>query len=195
MSQTVLKKRKRSWLRLLVELLVILAIVLGVRFWFQRDLPSGPAPSFQAVLMDGKVINLEDYRGEPLLLHFWASWCQFCKVSEDSITSIQKDWEVLSVAFQSGSKQEVGEYLQERGLESWKVIPDQDGRLAELFGVSAVPASYIIDGKGDIRIKEIGLTTGWGLRARLWYAKNIDSLSAFLGLDHIKAFVDNKIEE
>lgn len=187
MNQAVKKGRKRSWFRLLLEILLIFAIVFAARFWLQRDLPSGPAPSFQAVLMDGKVVNLEDYRGEPLLLHFWASWCQFCKFSEDSITSVQKDWQVLSVAYQSGDKKEVGKYIEERGLEGWSVIPDQDGRLAELFGVEAVPASYIIDGKGSIRVKEMGLTSGWGLRARLWYAKNIDALIALVGLGSVEA--------
>lgn len=190
MSQIVKKKRKRSWLRLFTELLVIVAIVFAARFWMQRDLPSGPAPDFQAVLMDGKVVNLDDYRGEPLLLHFWASWCKFCKVSEDSITNVHKDWQVLSVAFKSGDKKDVGNYIKERGLESWSVIPDQDGRLAELFGVEAVPASYIIDGKGNIRVKEVGLTTGWGLKARLWYAKNVTSLSALIGLESAEAAVD-----
>lgn len=182
MSQTVLKKRKRSWLRLLVEIIIIIAIVLSVRYWFQRDLPSGQAPDFQAVLMDGKLVNLKDYRGEPMLLTFWATWCKFCELSEDSITSINEDWQVLTVAYQSGEKSEVAAHIKAHELESWDVISDQDGRLAELFKVNAVPASYIIDGKGDIRLKEVGMTTGWGLKARLWYAKNIDDWLEKIGL-------------
>ena len=182
MSQAVLKKRKRSWLRLLVEIIIIIAIVLSVRYWFQRDLPSGKAPDFQAVLMDGKLVNLKDYRGEPVLLTFWATWCKFCEMSEDSITELNKDWQVLTVAYQSGKKSDVEAHIKARKLESWDVIPDQDGRLAELFSVNAVPASYIIDGKGNIRIKEVGVTTGWGLKARLWYAKNIDEWLGRVGV-------------
>ena len=187
MSQLEVKKRKRSWMRLIIEVFLILSIVLGVRMWFQRDLPSGPAPDFQAVLMDGKLVNIKDYRGEPLLLHFWASWCKFCKLSESSITSIDKDWQVLSVAYQSGNKEAVTQHMQERNIESWAVVPDQDGRLAELFGVKAVPASYIIDGKGEIRIKEVGVTTTWGLRVRLWYAKKFDSFADMLGIASAQA--------
>ena len=182
MSQTVLKKRKRSWLRLLVEIIIIIAIVMSVRYWFQRDLPSGKAPEFQAVLMDGKLVNLKDYRGEPVLLTFWATWCKFCTMSEESITELNKDWQVLTVAYQSGTKADVAKHIKDRKLDSWAVIPDQDGRLAELFNVSAVPASYIIDGKGNIRIKEVGITTGWGLKARLWYADNIEDWLARVGL-------------
>ena len=182
MSQTVLKKRKRSWLRLLVEIIIIIAIVMSVRYWFQRDLPSGKAPEFQAVLMDGKLVNLKDYRGEPVLLTFWATWCKFCAMSEESITELNKDWQVLTVAYQSGTKADVAKHIKDRKLDSWAVIPDQDGRLAELFNVSAVPASYIIDGKGNIRIKEVGITTGWGLKARLWYADNIEDWLGRVGL-------------
>lgn len=182
MSQAVTKKRGRSWLRLMIEILIILSLVFGLRIWFQRDLPSGAAPDFQAVLIDGKLVNIKDYRGEPLLLHFWASWCKFCKLSESSITSINKDWPVLSVAFQSGDKESVSQHMKERSIESWTVVADEDGRLAELFGVKAVPASYIIDGKGDIKVKEVGMTTSWGLRSRLWYAKNYDRFAGMLGI-------------
>lgn len=186
MSQ-VAKKGKRGWGRLFLEIILILALIFGIRMWFQRDLPSGPSPDFQAVLMDGKLVNTRDYRGEPLLLHFWASWCKFCKLSESSITSIDKDWQVLSVAFQSGNKEAVRKHLRERNIESWDVVPDQDGRLAKLFGVKAVPASYIIDGKGNIRVKEVGVTTSWGLRARLWYAKNIGGVAEMLGISSAQA--------
>jgi len=187
MSQPVVKKRKRSLMRLTFEVILILTIVFGIRAWFQRDLPSGLAPNFQAALIDGKLVNIKDYRGEPLLLHFWASWCKFCKLSESGITSIDKDWQVLSVAFQSGDKESVSQHMKERSIESWKVVPDQDGRLAELFGVKAVPASYVIDGKGEIRVKEVGVTTTWGLRARLWYAKNFDSVVDMLGISAVQA--------
>ena len=162
--------KKRRWLRFLLEILLIVAIVIGIRTWQQKDLVNGVAPSFQSVMLDGKTVNLEDYSGKPLLIHFWASWCPFCKFEESSITDIQKDWSVSSVAYQSGNKDEVLEHMQERGIESWPTIIDADSRLAELFGVKGVPTSYIIDGNGNIRFTEVGLTSGWGLRARMWWA-------------------------
>ena len=132
-------KKKRRWLRLLLEVVIIVAIVFGIRVWQQKDLVSGVSPSFQSVKLDGTTVNLEDYNGKPLLLHFWASWCPFCKLEEGSITNIQKDWPVLTVAYQSGDKEEVLKHLQERNIQAWPVIIDQDSRLAELFGVKGVP--------------------------------------------------------
>ncbi len=164
-------KKKYRWLRLLIEILLIIALVFGIRAWQQKDLATGPAPTFQSVLLDGKTVNLADYNGKPFLLHFWADWCPFCKVEEGSISSINEDWPVLTVAYQSGDKQAVIKHMKDRKIENWPTIVDQDSRLAELFGVKGVPTSYIIDGKGNIRFTEVGLTSGWGIRARLWWAE------------------------
>lgn len=163
-------KKKRRWLRVFFEILIIIVIVFAIRTWQQKDMITGVAPSFQSVLIDGKTVNLEDYNGKPLLVHFWADWCPFCKLEEGSITSINKDWPVLTVAYQSGNKVNVMKHMKERDIASWPTIVDDDSRLAELFGVKGVPASYIIDGNGNIRFTEVGLTSGWGLRARLWWA-------------------------
>jgi len=163
-------KKKRRWFRYLFEALLIVGIVFGIRAWQQKDLVVGEAPSFQSVMLNGETVNLEDYRGKPFILHFWASWCPFCKIEEGSMSNIQKDWPMLSVAYQSGDKTEVKKHMEERGLESWPTIVDKDNRLGDLFGVKGVPTSYIIDGEGNIRFAEVGLTSAWGLRARLWWA-------------------------
>ena len=164
-------KKKRRWFRYLLEFLLIIAIVFGIRAWQQKDLVVGEAPSFQSVMLNGETVNLEDYHGKPFILHFWASWCSFCKIEESSMSNIQKDWPMLSVAYQSGDKIEVQNHMKERGLEGWPTIVDKDNRLGDLFGVKGVPTSYIIDGKGNIRFAEVGLTSSWGLRARLWWAE------------------------
>ncbi len=161
---------KNKWLKLLLEVVIIIAIIFAVRVWQQKGIVKGIAPSFQSVLLDGKTVNLEDYNGKPLLIHFWAEWCPFCKLEESSISNIQKDWPVLTVAYKSGDKSNVLEHMNKREIQDWPTILDQDGRLADLFGVKGVPTSFIIDGNGAIRFVEVGLTSEWGLRARLWWA-------------------------
>lgn len=174
--RTPVKEAKgRSWLKILLEVVVILSIFFAFRAWQKRDIVTGVAPSFQSVLLDGKAVNLEDYRGKPLLIHFWADWCPFCKIEESSITSIQKDWPVLTVAYQSGDIGNVKKHLKDRKIQNWPTIIDQDARLAELYGVKGVPTSLILDGKGNIQFSEVGLTSGWGLRLRLWLANILGS--------------------
>ncbi|MCK5903512.1 MAG: protein disulfide oxidoreductase [Cocleimonas sp.] len=165
--------KKRKWLRYLLEIIVIIAIIVAFRTWQQRNMVSGVAPNIQGVLMDGRIINLKQYRGKPLVLHFWSTWCPFCKIEEGSLTELAKDWPMLTIAYQSGDKAAIQQHLTERHLESWTTIPDPDSRLAELYGVTGVPTTFIIDANGNIRFHEVGLTSGWGLRARLWYANQM----------------------
>lgn len=161
---------KNKWLRITLEIIIVIGFILGVRAWQQRDIVNGVAPSFQSVLLNGKTVNLEDYNGKPVLIHFWADWCPFCKIEEGGITNIQKDWPILTVAYQSGDGKNVTKHMKDRKIQAWPTIVDQDSRLAELFGVKGVPTSFIIDADGNIRCSEVGLTSEWGLRFRLWWA-------------------------
>ncbi len=70
---------------------------------------------------------------------------------------------------QSGDAHEVLSYLDERGV-NFPVIVDEYGKIAQRFGVSRVPASFIIDSQGAIAFTEVGYTSNWGLRLRLWLA-------------------------
>jgi thiol-disulfide isomerase/thioredoxin len=167
------KPKKSKWFRYTIDFLIIVMLIIAFRAWQQRSMVSGIAPEIQGVLMDGSIAELKQYRGKPVLLHFWATWCPFCKLEESSITGINKDWQVLTVAYQSGDKAEIEQHLKERGLESWAVISDPDSRLAALYGVTGVPTSFIIDANGNIRFREVGITSDWGLRARLWYTDKI----------------------
>lgn len=169
-SEKKQKKKKAKWFRYLIDFLIIVMLIIAFRSWQQRSMVSGVAPEIQGVLMDGTITELKKYRGKPVLLHFWATWCPFCKLEEGSITGIAEDWPVLTIAYQSGDKAKIEKYLKEQGLESWAVISDPESRLAELYGVTGVPTSFIIDANGNIRFREVGITSAWGLRARLWYA-------------------------
>ena len=162
--------RTRKGLIIALELLLIAAVYLGVRAWMQRDMPSGPAPALAGLGVNGEIVRLADYRGAPVLLHFWASWCGICRLEEGSIQDIHQDWPVVTVAMQSGDAAEVRAHLQEQGLD-WTAVLDEHGEIARRFGVRGVPTTFVIDGEGHIRFRESGYTTEWGLRARLWLAR------------------------
>ncbi len=162
------KSKLRGWL---IDALLIVAIFVGIQFWMQRGMAQGDAPDFKTILTGGQAVELSDYRGSPLLLHFWASWCPYCNFEQGSITDLAKDSQVLTVAFQSGDRTEVIAFMEKKGIQKWPVISDEDGKLAQSYGVSAVPSTFIIDGKGKIRFKTAGLTSKWGLQLRLWLVK------------------------
>jgi len=162
-------KTARRWLRRAAEALVLLVLILGIRAWQQSGTASGPAPALAGELLDGKPVALAAFAGQPVLVHFWATWCPICRAEQGSIDALARDATVITVAMQSGSREEVVQFLRKEAL-SFPVLNDPDGVLAAQWGVRAVPASFIVDGAGQIRFLEIGYTTGVGLRLRLWLA-------------------------
>jgi peroxiredoxin len=162
-------ERRRFWRNLLIQIGVILSVYLAVQAWQGRHAPRGQAPLIHGQLLDGRSVSLADYRGKPLLLHFWASWCSICRFEQASIESIAKDHQVLTVASQSGNRDAVAAYLAEQGL-SIPVLVDEDGELGRLYGVRGFPSTYVIDAQGQISDVEVGYSSEWGLRARLLLA-------------------------
>jgi thiol-disulfide isomerase/thioredoxin len=161
--------KARRWGKWLLELLVFAALFFGLRAYMSYGAASGLAPPLAGALLDGQDIRLEDYRGQPVLVHFWATWCPVCKLMQDSVASLAEDHPVLSVAMQSGEAAEISAYLRERGV-SLPVLPDPAGILSSRYGVRGVPASFVIDGEGQVRFVEIGYTSELGLRFRLYWA-------------------------
>ena len=159
------KIQRIGWIAL--QLLLVVAIIVGVRFWQQREIVRGVAPLLTGVLLDGKSVATRD--GQPMLVHFWASWCPICSAEQGSIESLSKDYPTVTIAMQSGSDAEVTQHLRKENL-SFAVLNDPDSTISRQWGVRAVPASFVIDAHGRIRFVEVGYTTGIGLRLRLWLA-------------------------
>lgn len=158
-------------IKLALELILILMIFTSAKTWMQRNMVEGTPPALQGTLLNGQIINLQSLKGKPVLLHFWASWCGICKLEQDSIEAISKEHGVISIAMKSGDSSEIRQYMKKHQL-SFPVIVDEEGEIAARFGVSAVPASFIISPEGQIAFKETGYTSGWGLRLRLWLSGN-----------------------
>lgn len=144
-------------------------LLLSIRAYQRRDMPGGAAPPLAGSDLQGQPVSLADYRGKPVLLHFWATWCGVCKVEQHNIDALTRDLPVLSVASQSGDANEVAAFVRERGIAP-RVVVDEESTLARRFGVHAFPATFVIDARGAIRHVEVGYTTELGLRARMWLA-------------------------
>ena len=142
---------------------------MAVRSYQHRNLPSGPAPLLKAVALDGREVSLQGYRGRPVLLHFWATWCAVCSTEQPNITALGQRLPVLTVASQSGDAAAVGAYARQHGITA-TVVPDPTGALAQRFGVAAFPTTFILDAAGNIRYAEVGYTSELGLRLRMFFA-------------------------
>jgi thiol-disulfide isomerase/thioredoxin len=158
------------WARWGIEIALVLALIVGIRLWQAPEVASGPAPALSGVLADGAPVRLDEYRGAPVLVAFWASWCPMCRLELSTLESVAEDWQVVSVAMQSGSSAEVAAFLRKEGIDALPYVNDPDGVLAREWGVKGVPVAFVLDAEGRVCFAETGLTSGWGLRARLWWA-------------------------
>lgn len=162
--------RAKKWRGYVVNALLLVVLVAGIRTWQQRDMVSGVAPALQGVMLNGTPYLLPAHPDHPVLVHFWATWCPICRTEQGSIDAIAHDRsDTITIAMQSGSDVQVASYMREQGI-ALPVLNDTDGRVSRAWGVHAVPASFIIDTQGRIRYIEVGYTSGWGLRLRLWLA-------------------------
>jgi len=165
--------KRRRWPVWAVEVMLVVLVFLAVQWWHSRDVPVGRAPAFTAPMADGRSGSLDDWRaehpGKPVAVYFWATWCPICKMQEGSVDALRADWPVLTVAMQSGNASAVATFLRERRLD-WPAAIDADGRIASRYGLHAVPAMVVVDGRGEIRSVMVGYTTGLGMRLRLWWA-------------------------
>ncbi|WP_417578800.1 redoxin domain-containing protein [Nitrincola sp.] len=158
-----------GWLRWGLEILLVVLIIFAIRSYQSPTLESGTAPDFSGVTLAGEQVSLAGYAGEPLLLVVWAEWCPICRIELPMLTGLLEDHQVLTLAIQSGSDNQVRQFLDEQQLSHLPVLNDSQGELASALGVRGVPVMYIIDSSGQIRFTEVGLTSSWGLRARLWW--------------------------
>jgi thiol-disulfide isomerase/thioredoxin len=159
-----LKKNIRT---VLLYLVILLVLSQAVSWWKSRDALTGNLSEFDVVTMDGSRFAVADHAGKPVLLYFWATWCPICDLQKSSIQSIAQEYPVISIASWSEGQTEVSRYMQENDL-TFPVMLDEDGQLAQSFGLKGVPASFILSPDGQINYVETGYTTELGLRFRLW---------------------------
>lgn len=170
-----LRRGWARWRRPLLEALVVLTILVGVRTWRARTLRAGSVAASVLTDLEGHPVTLGGAHPRPRLVWFFASWCTVCRATEHNIRALANDAgvEVIAVASESGDAEAVRSFVRAQGLTgaSLRVVNDPHSALARRFGVQAFPTAFVLDTRGSIRSTEVGFTSELGLRARIWLAK------------------------
>ncbi len=154
-------------MKYLKDVFLMIIFISLIQTFMQRDMRSGVAPDLPLKTISGSnSANL--MMKKPAIIYFWGSWCGICATIQDTISAVLQDYPGVTVALRSGNNAEVTHYLLSHGLD-WQVINDNDGSLAQAYGVNAVPAVFIISSEGEIKFMTLGYVTEIGLRLRLWW--------------------------
>ncbi|MBC8330632.1 MAG: redoxin domain-containing protein [Anaerolineae bacterium] len=120
-----------------------------------------PAPDFELVSLNGESIRLEDLRGQPVLINFWATWCAPCKLEmpafQDRYEQHAGALRILAVNFDE-PRADVHAFADDLGL-TFDVLLDPGGEVQRLYQVRGYPTTVLVDADGVVRVLHIGLMT------------------------------------
>ncbi|MDR3728057.1 MAG: TlpA disulfide reductase family protein [Terracidiphilus sp.] len=112
-----------------------------------------PAPPLKLKSADGKVVPLESFRGHPVLLDFWATWCGPCVVMLPQISKIYQEGKdkglVLLGVDQDEDATAAAGFLAKKGY-AWSNFHDGDGEIEKLMGATPLPRVVLVDAQGQI---------------------------------------------
>ena len=152
-------------------LVVILFVGLGKNpSEIRTPLIGKPAPSFALrEVGTNNTIDISQYRGKPLVINFWATWCGPCWEEHPVLVAnarmLQPNVQFLGVVFQD-QEDKILSFLQQRGT-SYPTVVDDRGKTAIAYGVGGVPETYFLDANGVIRAKFAGPMSGDIIQANL----------------------------
>jgi peroxiredoxin len=110
--------------------------------------------------LEGNTVSLEDFRGQPVVLNFWATWCAPCRLEMPALQAAQdvhqKDGLVILAVNDQQEVEEVARFVEELDL-SLTTLVDQKGVVSDLYKVFNFPTTYFVDGNGVITAVHRGL--------------------------------------
>jgi peroxiredoxin len=112
------------------------------------------APDFVLKSLSGENLRLSEYRGEIVMLSFWATWCGDCRAQLRELGAMRKRYrdagvELLAVSLDQNSRQ-ADEMASALGA-SYPILHDADGEVGKLYAVDKMPMMVLIDRSGIVR--------------------------------------------
>jgi len=131
-----------------------------------------PAPALDLKTLDGKPITWESLRGKVVLVDFWATWCMPCRKSMPDLQKLHdaaaaKGAMVLGVSVDQGGAKKVKRFLASKRYTYPMAIDSEQNPTHLAFGVKAIPAAFLVDGRGMIIAEWTGLVNVAEIRQEL----------------------------
>jgi peroxiredoxin len=135
-----------------------------------------PAPNFQLLDMQGRLVALSDLRGKVVMVNFWATWCGPCRVEMPAMEALyqafsRNDFEILAVSTDAQGVTVTRPFQQENRL-TFPILHDADYRVGLIYGARSLPMTFMVDRQGVVRHQIFG--------ARDWSATEAQQLIQML---------------
>jgi len=120
------------------------------------------APNFTLPQLTGDPVSLEAFRGHPVIMEFWATWCGPCHYSTPSLEAIYREHRNRGVSVLLINEGESAQALRTwvKGRFTAPILLDDEGRVAALYGVTGLPTLIVVDRDGRIRYARSGYSGG-----------------------------------
>lgn len=124
----------------------------------------GPAPDFALKSESGANLRLSEFRGEVVMINFWASWCGPCRQEMPLLDELYSQYKplgftILGVNVEEDSSK-AKEVLEDIPV-SFPVLFDTDSKVSKLYNVVAMPSTVLVDRDGNMRYLHRGYKPGY----------------------------------
>ena len=117
------------------------------------------APDFEVTTLNGEQVRLSDYRGERIMLNFWATWCPPCRAEMPDMQKLYEEEDVTILAVNmtetESNIEAVGTFVDDYEL-TFPILMDETSDVMTSYKIQAYPTSYMIDSNGRIQHVSLG---------------------------------------
>jgi peroxiredoxin len=130
-----------------------------------------PAPALRFTAFDGRTVSLEGFRGRPVVVSFFESWCPICQEEQPDLSQVAREFagRVGFVGVSYHDSMAAGRDYQRRFAVPYPLANDASGRTWARWRVPYQPVTVLVDTQGRVAERFDGGTTGGTLRAALAY--------------------------
>jgi thiol-disulfide isomerase/thioredoxin len=128
---------------------------------FSPTEPALPAPDVAVTTREGEPVRLSDFRGRPVLLNIWATWCAPCVAEMPALEALAAEragtpLAIMAIAEDRRGEAAVGPFVAQHRLKRLRIYLDPKSDVSHAFGVDAIPTTILIDREG----REVGRLAG-----------------------------------
>ena len=111
-------------------------------------------PEFTLPDLDGKAHASKDWKGQVVLVDFWATWCAGCRETIPALARLQDKYgaqglKVVGISLDKGPKSKVGKFARKLKV-NYQVLLDAEDTLSKVFGFEGLPSLYLFDKDGSL---------------------------------------------